>query len=193
MSYIETIDVARAQGALADAYRRVADARGGVADVLKVQSLNPVALEAHFDFYTALLFGRSELERRTREMIGVVVSAANACAYCVEHHTEPLRAYRVDQEILDALRAGGIPDTLSEPLQALLRFCQDLTVAPTSDPARIDALREHGWSDAAILDATTICCYFNFVNRLVLGLGVTLENQFETLCKPELVSDPSPA
>lgn len=188
MSYIETIDVPRAQGALADAYRRVADARGGVAEVLKVQSLNPAALEAHFDFYTALLFGRSELERRTREMIGVVVSAANECSYGVEHHTEPLRAYAVDAEILDALRAGEIPDTLSEPLQALLRYCRELSVAPASDPDRIDALRAHGWSDAAILDATTICGYFNFVNRLALGLGVTLESQFETLCKPELVS-----
>lgn len=187
MTFIDTIDEARAQGELAEVYRRVADRRGGIAEVLKVQSLNPTALAAHFEFYTALLFGRSELERRTREMIGVVVSAANACPYCVEHHTQPLRAYQVDPEILDELRAGGIPDTLSPALQELLRYCRDLTLAPASDEARVQALREHGWSDAAILDATTICGYFNFVNRLALGLGVSLESSYEELCQPELV------
>ena len=33
-----------------------------------------------------------------------------------------------------------------------------------------------GLSDKAILDATLVVSYFNFVNRMVLGLGVNLES-----------------
>ncbi len=40
---------------------------------------------------------------------------------------------------------------------------------------RVDALRSAGFGDEAILLATEITGYFNFVNRLVEGLGVSLE------------------
>ena len=43
--------------------------------------------------------------------------------------------------------------------------------------ADVDDLRIEGLSDAAIHDAAAIVAYFNFVNRLALGLGVELEEQ----------------
>ncbi len=39
----------------------------------------------------------------------------------------------------------------------------------------INKLNALGVDDRAILDATLVIAYFNFVNRLVLGLGVQLE------------------
>ncbi len=36
-------------------------------------------------------------------------------------------------------------------------------------------MRAAGLSDAGIHDATAITAYFNFVNRVALGLGVELE------------------
>ncbi len=38
-------------------------------------------------------------------------------------------------------------------------------------------LREAGLTDSAIHDAATIMAYFNFVNRLASGLGVSLEEE----------------
>ncbi len=38
-------------------------------------------------------------------------------------------------------------------------------------------LKETGLDDRAILDATLVVAYFNFVNRMVLSLGVQLEEQ----------------
>ena len=183
MSFIETIDPDRAQGQLADLYRRIARARGGVAQVMQVQSLNPAAMEAHFEFYKTLLFGRSELDRRTREMIGVVVSATNDCQYCVEHHLAPLRAYGVRDSVLEQLRRGEIPDSFSAALIRLLEYARDLTAHPTPDQTAITELRNLAWSDSAILDATMVTGYFNFVNRVVLGLGTALEVGFEETCR----------
>jgi alkylhydroperoxidase family enzyme len=39
----------------------------------------------------------------------------------------------------------------------------------------VDALRELGWSDAAILDMAQVTAYFSYVNRIASGLGVELE------------------
>lgn len=42
----------------------------------------------------------------------------------------------------------------------------------------VDALREAGFTDRGVLEAVQITAYFAFVNRLVDGLGVTLEPDF---------------
>lgn len=39
----------------------------------------------------------------------------------------------------------------------------------------VEALREAGWSDRAVLDAAQVIAYFNYVNRLADGLGVDPE------------------
>jgi NAD(P)H-hydrate epimerase len=41
--------------------------------------------------------------------------------------------------------------------------------------ADVDALREHGLDDRAIVDANQVVAYFNYVNRVADGLGVELE------------------
>lgn len=57
----------------------------------------------------------------------------------------------------------------------------DYAVALTREPAsikakHIESLRGAGLSDAAIHDAAAVTAYFNFVNRMALGLGVELES-----------------
>ncbi len=43
----------------------------------------------------------------------------------------------------------------------------------------IDALRREGFSDEAILDATCVASYFNYINRMSDALGIELEEAFE--------------
>lgn len=61
--------------------------------------------------------------------------------------------------------------------RALAQFAASLTEAPAA-PARprLEALRCAGFADEALLRATEITGYFNFVNRLADGLGVELES-----------------
>jgi alkylhydroperoxidase family enzyme len=57
-----------------------------------------------------------------------------------------------------------------------VEYARALTLHPAEDGApRIAALRAAGWGDAAILAATEIIGYFNFVTRMAHGLGVELE------------------
>lgn len=71
MAQIQTIPEHEATGAPATLYARLADPLGRVANILKVQSLSPATLEAHYVFYRSLMFGRGPLSRAQRELIAV--------------------------------------------------------------------------------------------------------------------------
>lgn len=80
-AWIETIDPSDAEGALADVYARMGGRSGGVAHILRSQSLHPEGLRDHYALYRTLMFGGGALSRAERESIAVVVSAANGCRY----------------------------------------------------------------------------------------------------------------
>lgn len=70
---------------------------------------------------------------------------------------------------------------LQAPLDAADRELVAFAVALTREPAgpsapRLARLRSAGFDDEAILAATEITAYFNFVNRIAHGLGVELES-----------------
>jgi uncharacterized peroxidase-related enzyme len=64
-----------------------------------------------------------------------------------------------------------------EPREAaLVEFAVGLTLKPTEGrEAAAKKLRAAGYDDEAIVQATEVAAYFNFVNRLANGLGVDLE------------------
>jgi len=81
MAWIEVIQEDEAEGELAKYYGEITGPRGGVDNILKIHSLNLPSMRAHQDFYRVVMKGKSELGRVQREMIAVVVSAANHCHY----------------------------------------------------------------------------------------------------------------
>jgi alkylhydroperoxidase family enzyme len=48
------------------------------------------------------------------------------------------------------------------------------------DEAQIAPLREQGWSDAAIHDATQVIAYFNYINRVAEAVGIEAEPEWRT-------------
>lgn len=69
---------------------------------------------------------------------------------------------------------------LAAPVRALCDYAVKLTRAPASvGAADADALRAHGWDDAAIHDAIQVIAYFNYINRIAEGVGVGPEPDWE--------------
>ncbi len=81
MAWIEVIDEKAAEGKLSEQYEKLASPEGEVDNILKIHSLSPQSLDDHYRLYRTLMYGRSPLSRAQREMIAVVVSAANQCHY----------------------------------------------------------------------------------------------------------------
>jgi len=173
MSWIEEVEVSEAEGKLAETYAALIKQRGKVSNILKVHSLNPDAMSAHLDLYMTIMFGKSGLSRAEREAIAVVVSANNECDYCVNHHAEALRRYIKDDEVVSMLMAADGLETLEPRLSNIVRHAEKLTTAPGAmTESDLGELRAEGLSDSDILDITLIVGYFNFVNRIAVGLGV---------------------
>ena len=173
MSWIDKVEVSDADGKLGAMYAELLEKRGKISNILKVHSLSPTAMGDHLNLYMTIMFGKSGLSRTEREAIAVVVSANNDCAYCVNHHVEALRHYIEDEEILEMLATADGLETLEPRLSNIVRHAEKLTSAPSAmTESDLGELRAVGLADKDILDLTLIVGYFNFVNRIALGLGV---------------------
>lgn len=176
MAWIEIIDEKDASGELKEVYDKTRKNRGALASIHKIHSLNPKSLTAHMELYMTLMYGQSPLSRRERELIGVVVSLKNKCSYCVEHHLDAFSHYEKDVSKINALRLGNFEVFDNKDL-SLCAFASKLTENPSaSSKEDVEKLKNVGYSDRAILDISQITSYFNFVNRIVLSLGVSMED-----------------
>ncbi len=81
MAWIKTIPEDEAEGRLQELYEEYSGPEGAVDHILKIHGLHPASMKGHYDLYRTLMYGRSPLTRAQREMVAVVVSAANRCRY----------------------------------------------------------------------------------------------------------------
>lgn len=179
MAYIKVIPFQEADGKLKEIYQDLIKSRGKLAAVHQIQSLSPESIVHHMDLYMGIMFGRSPLTRAHREMMAVVVSAANHCEYCISHHAEALSHFWKDPERVQRLGEDYSSIVLTSSEKILCDYAHELTCNPAKieETGIINSMKEVGWEDRAILDAALVISYFNFVNRMVLGLGVHLEEE----------------
>lgn len=178
MAFIKVIDEALAVGKLKDAYNCIAKSRGKLSNIMKIHSLNPDAMLKHMDLYKSIMFGKSNLSRELKEMIAVVVSVANKCEYCINHHAEALNFYWKNREKIDLFITDFRSFETEPEVKLLLDYADKLTTTPNQiSQTIIDELKSSGWSDEDILSVNLIISYFNFVNRIALGLGVEFSEE----------------
>ena len=178
MAWIQVVHEEQAQGRLREFYDKVVENRGKVANIFKVHSLNPDAMKAHMDLYLTIMYGSSGLSRAQREMIAVAVSAANECEYCIVHHSAALGRYVRDGAFVKQLSLDYTNAPLSSKDRVMLGYAVKLTKNMTDvGEEDVQNLRDAGFADEEILSITLVVSYFNFVNRIVEGLGVKLEQE----------------
>jgi uncharacterized peroxidase-related enzyme len=79
--HIRLIDEDEATGPLREQYDAALQRAGKVFNIVKAMSLRPGVLQASMALYREIMFGPSGLSRQERELLAVVVSAANSCRY----------------------------------------------------------------------------------------------------------------
>lgn len=145
---------------------------GFVPNVARNFALMPEHFMRWFRYYDFLM--RSEpgqLSRKEREMIAVVVSAANQCEYCLASHSAYLREVS-DPVLPEVLAANYRRAHLSPRERALCDFALEMTLdSARMTPSNLQMLRSLGLSDEAILEAAQVAAMFNFTNRLANALG----------------------
>lgn len=82
-----------------------------------------------------------------------------------------------DQALCARIREDYTQANVSPADRVMLDYASKLTLTPAAvTRGDVQALRDAGFEDRAILDIAQITAYFAFVNRTVDGLGVVLED-----------------
>ena len=173
MPWIGIVEEEDSTGKLKEIYDKIVKKRGKLSNIMKIHSLNPIAMEKHVDLYLSIMFGCSNLSRENRELIAVVVSSANKCPYCINHHAEALKHHWKNEEKLQKLIDDYKSVDLPEKIVRMLDYVFKLTKNPYDvNKIDVDNLKSIGFLDEDILNINLVTSYFNFVNRIALGLGV---------------------
>lgn len=158
-------------GELSDAtqayFAKCEEKLGLVPNVLKAYAFDEHKLRCFTELYNDLMLGESDLSKLEREMIAVVVSAANRCHYCVIAHGAALRELTGDAELVDTLAINHRTAALSDRHRAMVDYAHALTVTPAEvGAAHHKALHNVGFSDRAIWDIASVAAFFNMTNRV---------------------------
>ena len=182
-AWIQIIQFADSSGYLRSLYERIRGPNGEIDNVMKVHSLRPHTMEGHWVLYKSVMHhADNTLPNWFHECMAVYVGLCNDCGYSVAHHFAGLKRLLNDDAhanaIYAALEARAPERVFSGKELALLRYVRKLTQAPQfvmQDDIRV--AREAGAEDGEILEANQVCAYFNYSNRLLNGLGVSMDGE----------------
>lgn len=181
MSWIKVIEYDQADQKLKKIYDRVKGPNNNIDNVLKIHSLRPHSLVGHMSLYKNVLHNSNNtLPKWYLEALGVYVSHMNKCSYCFDHHFEGFRRlieHPVSASAFkEAIHTDRLENYFSEKFLEGCRYANLLSLHhDTIQSSDIDRLRAVGFDDGEILEINQVVCYFNYVNRMVVGLGVDTE------------------
>jgi len=94
----------------------------------------------------------------------------------MESHEKDLRSVVESDEQVLAIQTDHKTADLSPRETAILDYAVKLTLDPRKIcQVDLEVLREHGLSDVELVDLVQCSAYFNFINRVLDGLGVDPE------------------
>ena len=180
-AWIKMISDEEADDTLKQALDFARTPHGTVDNVMRVHSLRPSTMNGHVVLYRACLHDdHNTIPMWFQEVISSYVSTLNECAYSFSNHwknachlmNDPKKAEQIDTAF--KIRA---PENVFDGAQlAMLRYAEKLTLSPGDmEEADVNMLKNEGVSDGEILEANQIIGYFNYVNRLLNGLGVSTD------------------
>lgn len=173
---VPMIEEGQADGRLAELYDEVKKATDlpFVPDMFRLVSTRPDLLEAVLAGYQGI-FLDGVLPRQTRELISAWTSKVNQCPYCVGTHNFFLQVFGGSGELATAVETAETADDLpvDERTKVLLRLLTKLSreAYKITDDDWQQAL-DAGWSTEELLEGFFTASMFNFINRMVDGLGL---------------------
>ncbi len=127
------------------------------------------------EFHEILLRGPSPFTAAERELLAAYVSSLNKCHYCADVHTATAERLGVPQGAVARLVKDWDGAPIEEKMRPILRYARKLTQQPAAiTRADADAILVAGWSETALYQTVAVTALFNFMNRLVEGLGMEL-------------------
>ena len=175
MPFVNEIEEAQADPRLREIYGKIEKNLGFLPHYFKTLGAKPAVIEAQLQMSEAVM-ADGALPMIVKEQIGLVVSGINSSTYCVMFHMELLRRFGVDKALARKLTADYENAAVESNVKALLRFADKLTRhSDDIEESDTDTLKKAGWDDAAVRETVLTVAYFNYINRVSLGLGLVTD------------------
>jgi uncharacterized peroxidase-related enzyme len=175
MPYVNEIEETQADPRLREIYRGIEQNFGFLPHYFKALGAMPDVIEGQIALNGAIMRDGA-LSTVVKEQIGVMVSGINGSSYCMFIHMELLQRFGVEKALARKLTTDFENAPVDPKVKALLRYADKLTRKPFDiDEDDVAAVKKAGWDDAAVRETVLTVAYFNFVNRVSLGLGLVAD------------------
>jgi uncharacterized peroxidase-related enzyme len=145
---------------------------GFLPNFFPAQTSRPDMIDAEVSMTGNILLKDGALERRQKEYIFLVCSAANLSTYCVTAHCEIVRMLHLEGPEPEQIAIDHVHAKIPIADKALLNFCTKLNDQPSKiNASDLEALRTYGFTEQQILEAILIVGWAKFANTVAFGLG----------------------
>jgi len=172
-----------------DLQRLFAKARerlGFVPNVFRVYSFRPQRLSAWFGHFRQLHEPTERLTAADREMIAVVVSAANGCLYCLVAHGAALREELGDPVLGERVSYDWRRACLDARRAAICAYAEKLTLRPREMTcADLRTLLDAGLTLGEAWDVAEIAAMYNLTNRMAMATNMLPNPEYSAQSRPD--------
>lgn len=113
---------------------------------------------------------KSEIDIKLLALTDLRVSQLNGCAYCCSFHSNELREFGIEQNVLDKLSGWKLSDAFDEKEKLVLEWAEAITKMET-DLTAIRKRLEIVFTEKELVDLTASISIMNTLNRLRITLG----------------------
>ncbi|MCK9617793.1 MAG: hypothetical protein M0R21_08140 [Lentimicrobiaceae bacterium] len=154
MALIKLVEKEEATGKVAEIYETMMNTMGFIPNGFKVFSVSEMVLNQQFN-NLGFFFKHPTLGGKLLAFIRLLVSEEEECAYCVGINAGILFQYGVLPEMIAEIKADPTKVPLEEKDKEMLLFVLKVVRNSNSiEQTDIDKLKNLGWSDKEILEAT---------------------------------------
>lgn len=153
-------------------FKSIRETFGFLPNFFRAQTLRPDLIEAQLGWIGGLMVQEGALERRQKEYIFLVCSAANLSTYCVTAHCEIVRMLGIHGPEPEQIAVDPMHADIPVADKALLAFALKLNAnGKKVDADDIEELRTYGFDDQKILEAVLMVGLAQYANVVSFGLG----------------------
>ena len=158
---------------------------GFVPNVFRVYAFRPKRLSAWFAHYRQLHEPTDRLSAADREMIAVVVSAANGCLYCLIAHGAALREELGDPVLGERISYDWRRAGIDPRRRAICAYAEKLTLNPRELSRRdLQSLLDVGLELEDAWDVAEIAAMYNLTNRMAMATNMLPNAEYSGQARP---------
>ncbi|PKO54412.1 MAG: peroxidase [Betaproteobacteria bacterium HGW-Betaproteobacteria-2] len=148
---------------------------GMVPNLFRAYAKHPALLEANWNKTKAVLLGGGVL-RQTKEIMALMVSLDNGCAYCIAAHSVALQNLGMERGHINALLLGLYPSEFTASDVELIKFARKVNLhwRDISDKD-ISTLKQMGIAETDIIETIGIVELLAGFNRFARTMQVEVD------------------